>query len=233
MSILLSECSSSRCARLLTLPAELRLAIYEFALVQADPIPLVINHAFLEGKRDPESQSTPKPTNRANLALLQVSKQVREEALPVYFGQNSFTVPAVMGTAGMRALRPFKAHVRRLTLEFSSSGDLLDSLVAEELKSVVRDHLRRFRRLRELRLLFPHPPMFPAPYWGLRQGSEEMEDARDNLSCALEWLPEHAEVVTVGADFDDATKVKRGEDSEGLQKSWNAVARFIEKISLK
>lgn len=66
---------------LFALPAELRNKIYEYALIDQDPIPLYFTH-----RADRITQSCPGP------ALLQVCHQIRFEATAMYYTNNTFTI---------------------------------------------------------------------------------------------------------------------------------------------
>jgi len=80
--------AASRC-RLLELPAEIRDAIYRFALTAEKP---VVTFRLDDYQRDSYEQAV-------QPALTQVSRQVRQESLPVYFASNTF----VLHTEGSKA----------------------------------------------------------------------------------------------------------------------------------
>lgn len=71
--------------RLLDLPAELRDRVFELAVVSEEPIRVVeAKHASGNERGYFKAQSPP--------ALIQASRQTRHEALPVYYGKNSFVL---------------------------------------------------------------------------------------------------------------------------------------------
>lgn len=74
--------------KLMTLPPEVRLLIYEFVLVQTKPI----RKRFGTPSASPDAQ------------LLRVSKQMRGEALPIYYKQNVFLLSLPLSEMGSAAL---------------------------------------------------------------------------------------------------------------------------------
>lgn len=71
-----------------TLPAELRNAIYEMAVLEEDAIDVNIKPV---SSRSPNSDSGHWPSWKPP-ALLQTCRQVRSEAAPIFYGNNTFAV---------------------------------------------------------------------------------------------------------------------------------------------
>jgi hypothetical protein len=67
------------------LPAEVRNTIYELVLTSNDPIYVFIAR--------PGRFPVPGYDDRVSLAITKTCKQIRSEALPIYFRRNSFMIP--------------------------------------------------------------------------------------------------------------------------------------------
>jgi len=77
-------------SRLLQLPKELLLTIWEFTLAENNPIPFLETHSF--DKRDPANNHTPPRWRWYTPPLLQVCQTCRVEGLPVFYGNNIFVL---------------------------------------------------------------------------------------------------------------------------------------------
>lgn len=94
----------SRCS-LLDLPAELRNQIYQLAVVEKKPITVT--------QRIPHTFTTYylKPPERP--ALAQTCKQLQQEVLPVFFGQNTFVLDLPRGHSPQAWRELIRAWIRR------------------------------------------------------------------------------------------------------------------------
>lgn len=100
--------------RLLALPAELRVYIYELVVIETHPL----KPTFMYSKPDDGKQP----------AVTKVSRQVRAESLPIYYEKNTFRVECYVGSvieSSQRWLRAIEQNVhiiKTFEFDFSSSG---------------------------------------------------------------------------------------------------------------
>lgn len=97
--------------RFMDLTSKIRQKIYEYALVSPSPIEI---HEATRRRRSSVSRGAPIETPGRISALLRTSKQVRREAAPLFFSQNTFVIPWGFPNLGVRWLEYLTPVHRRL-----------------------------------------------------------------------------------------------------------------------
>ena len=108
------------------LPAELRNRIYEFAVIESDPIDLIVCCC----KHCPHMAIVVQP------AVTRASRQLREESLPIFYGQNLFLGQAYEGYVPAKMIRWLRAigaqnrsHIKNLYVDFGEDLELLPVVI--------------------------------------------------------------------------------------------------------
>ncbi|KAM3417165.1 hypothetical protein BST61_g5427 [Cercospora zeina] len=148
------------------LPAELRESVLKMLLVFPKPA-LTLDHGFgdlsqvaklgllsREDKADPTYGTVSRPSHtkilaeplEKTLAVLGVSNQMRDEALPIFYGQNAFR---------FGSLEHLRTAVKKMT------GETLEQI--QDLRIVMDDHSVTRRSLKAYRLLSPKKLVLALP----------------------------------------------------------------------
>lgn len=133
-------------AHLNMLPAELRIRIYEYVLARDDDKPFRTNPNTYRKAR---AQSVVTITQRTAMpALLRLDRQIRSEALPIFYSQTTFVIVATPTTRDQRYFGEWlklvgdrdAAMIRRLVVWYESRHRLnpLERKVRRDAKDVSR-----------------------------------------------------------------------------------------------